>query len=177
MRPLWAPFWANYCLEMAAKPQFFEELVDRYGCPWQGTAEYHEFEQKHMTLWRSEVWEDRQPAGQTWTLPFKRIYCNRDLLPLLDMTFDVLYLLGLQDELKTFDGCLNVRPIRGTEESPRWSIHSFGLAVDFNASTNPLGGPVSFSPRFLAAMKACGWTCGASFRRADGMHFQWADNC
>lgn len=154
---------------METKPQSFQELVDRYGKPWDGDVARANFEQEHMGIFNATVVE--------WTLPFKRIYCNKDLFPLLNLTFDILHRLGLQSELESYDGCFNVRPIRGTEESPRWSIHSFGLAVDFNAATNPLGGPVTFSPRFLAAMKACGWTCGADFRRADGMHFQWADNC
>ncbi len=162
---------------MSEKPQSFAELTERYGRPMDGPDAYHKFEQEHMEMWRSDDWEQKQIEGHDWDLPFRKIYCNKDILALLDITFTVLYTLGLAHELKTFDGCWNVRPIRGTEADPRWSIHSFGLALDFNASENPLGGPVAFSSRFLAAMKACGWTCGADFHRIDGMHFQWADNC
>jgi hypothetical protein len=152
-----------------------QELIERYGTPWAGPEAYHKFEQSFMKLWRSEVWEAK--FGLLWGLPFKRIYCHQDLLPLLDQTFQVLAILGLANEITTFDGCWNVRRVRGSEDNPRWSIHSFGLAIDLNAAENPMGGPVKFSTRFLAAMKACGWTCGADFHRKDGMHFQWVDNC
>lgn len=149
----------------------FDEAVARYGKPWDGPAAYHTFENEWMRLWEADKWAAK--TGRAWNLPFKRIYCNRDLLEPLDQTFLVLDVLGLLDELETFDGCLNVRPIRGTEANPRWSMHSFGIAVDFNAATNPLGGPVKFSPRFVQAWKLCGWNCGAYFDRVDGMHFEW----
>lgn len=156
-----------------SKPQSFDELVVLFGKPWEGDSAYHEFEQKHLAMWRSEVWEKN--TGKSWCLPFKRIYCNQLILPILDQTFQILDTLGLICELKTFDGCFNVRKVRGSEE--KYSIHSFGLAIDFNASENPLGGPVKFSRKFLSAMEACGWTCGAYFTRQDGMHFQYADHC
>lgn len=161
---------------MSPKPQSFLELVERYGKPWDGPAAYHAFEAEHMDMWRAEDCESRIGL-EADLLPFKKMYVNKDIIPLLDTTFLVLKDLDLLGELKTYDGCWNVRPIRGTEADPRWSIHSFGLALDFNAATNPMGGPVAFSPRFLAAWKACGWTCGADFHRVDGMHFQWADHC
>lgn len=161
---------------MIVKPQSYQEVLDHYGRPMDGPEAYHAFENEFMKMWQAEVWSDK--FNKEWPLSFKRIYCNKDLLPILDRTFVVLEAMELIQELKTFDGCWNVRKIRGRENDPdAWSIHSFGVAIDFNASLNPLGGPCAFSDKFLQIMAAIGWTCGASFHRKDGMHFQWADNC
>lgn len=158
---------------MIPKPQSFEELTARYGRPWESDQARVAFESVSMTLWRSDIWESSY--NRQWRGPFTRIYCNREIISLLDQTFLVLDIMGLLDELKTYDGCWNIRKIRGSET--KWSVHSFGLALDFNAELNPLGAEPTFTPRFLDLMQACGWTCGARFARKDGMHFQWADNC
>jgi hypothetical protein len=155
------------------KPKDAKEMEDRYGKPWESTKAFTAFENKWMTLWRSDEWEKRY--CRDWPLEFKKIYCNHDLIEPLNQTFATLEASGLLCELRTFDGCFNVRPIRGTEKNPRWSVHSFGMALDFNAEENPLGGPVKFSAQFLACMEICGWTVGAFFQRQDGMHFQWTE--
>lgn len=155
------------------KPQSFDELVKLYGKPWESPAAYTEFEKKFMRVWKAEVWEAKTCA--VFPLSTRHIYCNADLIPVLDGAFAALASRGLLPELKTFDGCWNVRKVRGSEE--KYSIHSFGLAIDLNAKENPLGGPVQFSPGFLACMKGSGLTCGAFFPRVDGMHFQFADHC
>lgn len=152
------------------KPNSFEELVERYGEPW---IDKQAFEQKHMTLWKKEICEDL--AHIQLEMPFKRIYCNRDLVPFLDRAFVLLHDRELLQELKTFDGCWNVREIRG--RPGKWSVHCFGMACDFNAAENPLGGPVAFSKKFLAAMSDAGFTLGADFKRIDAQHVQAANNC
>lgn len=39
-----------------------------------------------------------------------------------------------------FGGCVNVRPMRGTEKwaTPRWSTHSWGIAIDLDPARNGL---------------------------------------
>jgi hypothetical protein len=72
-------------------------------------------------------------------------------------------------ELRTFDGCFNIRKMTS---GVSWSVHSWGLAVDFNASSNPYGGDVSFSDAYLACWADNGWECGALWNTPDGMHCQ-----
>jgi len=128
-----------------------------------------------MELWKSEKFTEK--TGVTWpaTGPFKRMYVNKDLVPYLDAVFVKLIEKDLFKELKTFDGCWNIRPIRGTTD--KWSMHTFGVAIDLNASENPLGGPVKFSEEFLQCWRDVGWTCGADFKRVDSMHFQLPQRC
>lgn len=157
-----------------SRPESWEELIERYGRPWLSQREALVFEEHRMTLWRASILEEKlsvEPA----TLPIRRIYCNRDLVPVLDRAFTLLHEGGLVSEIRTFDGCWNIRPIRGSVD--RWSVHSYGLAIDLNAAMNPMGGQVRWSPAFVARMKEAGFIWGGDFKRVDGMHFQWAEGC
>ncbi len=159
---------------------YFKDVVDRYGVPYDITTQKQDeniknkWEQKWMTLWRWDNFEQFMSLNSSIkppvNPPFKRIYCNKELIPYLNLTFKILIEKDLFKEIKTFDGCWNVRHIRGTTD--RWSTHTFGIAVDFNAEENPLGGPVRFSQDFLQIWRDSGWTIGADFSRKDGMHFQ-----
>lgn len=76
-----------------------------------------------------------------------------------------------------FSGSFAVRPIRGSTVP---SMHSYALAVDFNAPANPLGAPESktqFKPSsvMVKAFKEEGWIWGGDWKgRRDAMHVQWA---
>lgn len=93
----------------------------------------------------------------------------------LPLVFDTLIQRGLIGELTHFDGCWNVRPMSGGRAL---SVHSWGLALDFNAAQNPYGGRVSFSDEMIIAWASCGWESGAVWHTKDGMHFQipWTKN-
>ena len=104
-----------------------------------------------------------------------RIQMNAFAWPSFCAVLRALTAAGLHQEFKTYDGCLNVRLKRGINA---YSIHSWGLAVDFNAALNPLGKPRGgkgmWSEAFLAVWRAHGWSCGADWAgRPDGMHFQY----
>lgn len=104
------------------------------------------------------------------------IYMNKFAMASLDAVLLELLAAGLIKELKTYDGCHNVRLKRGVNE---YSIHSWGLAIDFNASLNPLGVKWGsrkgmFSKDFLDTWRRHGWTCGADFK--DAMHFQFTNS-
>jgi len=43
----------------------------------------------------------------------KKIYCNKDLIFPLSVAFSKLIDTGFVKELKTWDGCFNIRPMRG----------------------------------------------------------------
>jgi hypothetical protein len=153
-------------MNMASKKT--TELIELLGHPMLRQAA---FEHVWMVLWQvpTDIVE-KIPA-----LP-KKIFLNRIMAKPLEATLRALIAEGFHTEITSYDGCFNVRYIRGTEKTTRsLSRHSWGLAIDFNAATNPLGGPVLFSEKFLRVWRSNGWTCGADFRRLDGMHFEWND--
>lgn len=105
-------------------------------------------------------------------LPTTGIYCNKDMAPHLLRALNLIYARGLVKYLETFDGCLNVRSIRGRPGIT--STHAYALAIDINAKDNPLGGPNRQNPELIDCFKECGFLFGGDFRRIDAQHIQWA---
>lgn len=81
---------------------------------------------------------------------------------------------GLISQLHTYDGCWCVRYMRG---GSNLSIHSWGLAVDFNADANPMGSEgcpmmtVEYD-QFVDCFEREGFTWGGRWGNPDSMHFQ-----
>lgn len=111
----------------------------------------------------------------------KKIYCNRDLVLPLKTAFKNLIERGFLNELKTYDGCFNIRKKRGLNSM---SLHSWGIAIDVNAFSNPLGlnreqiiakGLTPLSEGFIKCFRDAGFNCGADWqKRPDFMHFELA---
>lgn len=101
--------------------------------------------------------------------PVTHIYCNIDFITHLLAALTNLKHAGLSHELETFDGCFMIRDIRGYPGV--CSAHSFAIAIDINAKTNPLRGSSGFSLEFVSCFKKAGLTWGGSFKRCDPMHF------
>jgi hypothetical protein len=116
----------------------------------------------HMTLWEvpAHLWADPLP---------KKIYCNKDLVKPLLSAICELHATGHIKELKTWDGCFNIRNKRGLASS---SLHSWGIAFDVNAATNGLGKEPTLSAGFVKCFTNNGLEWGGTWRRKDGMHFQ-----
>ena len=132
-----------------------------------------------------------------WDVPFelehdlipKKIYCHPLLVEPLTKSFTNLVQRGFSNEIKTWDGCWNFRPIRGYENKYKiamdagneqlaikyLSIHSWACAIDLNAATNQLGNKPTLSKGFVKCFTDTGlmeW--GGGWPRPDGMHFQLA---
>lgn len=137
-----------------------QDCIDKYGEP-----NVH-MERKHMMLW--DVPDDIN--RDLPTIP-NRIYCNKDVANALQDAF--LNIIGrcLQDELKTWDGCFNIRKKRGFKS---WSLHSWGIAIDINAAWNGLKQEPQMSPELVKCFTDAGFDWGGNWRRKDGMHFQLA---
>jgi hypothetical protein len=100
----------------------------------------------------------------------KKIYCNKDLVQPLSKAFENLIKSNCVTELKTWDGCFNIRKKRGLNSM---SLHSWGLAVDLNAGWNQMGTKGSLSPQFVSCFKDAGMDWGGDWQgRSDPMHFQ-----
>lgn len=100
-----------------------------------------------------------------------KLYCNKDMIEPLTKAFTNIIMRNLVEEIKTFDGCFCIRPIRG---SKAMSLHSWAVAIDFNASWNKLGTVPTMSPELVKCFTDAGFDWGGNFTRQDGMHFQLA---
>ena len=103
--------------------------------------------------------------------PTRHIYVNNDAAPALVRALELVVARGLQNKLYSFDGCLNVRPIRG---SRTLNTHAYGLAIDINARGNGLGETPTIDRELVKCFTDAGWSWGGTFNRLDGMHFQIA---
>ncbi len=129
--------------------------------------------EKGMTLW------DVPKELEIGVIP-KRLYCNKDLIAPLTKAFQNLIKTGFVNELKTWDGCFNIRGKRGNPQS--MSLHSWGVAVDLNSSDNQFGktyeqlkkiGKNPFTDGFLQCFRSAGFDCGGDWvKNPDRMHFQ-----
>ena len=99
----------------------------------------------------------------------KKIYCNKLIVEPLKAAFKNLIDRKFVSELKTWDGCYQVRKMRGLSSQ---SLHSWGLAVDLNQSTNQLGKQPTLSAGFVKCFTDAGFDWGGVWQRKDGMHFQ-----
>lgn len=101
-------------------------------------------------------------------------YCHKLLVGVFQKVFEDIVLGGLTDEIKTFDGCFNIRKIRGS--ATNMSLHSWAIAIDLNYKGNELGNPApQMSPDVIAVFKKHGFYWGGNFKRRDGMHFEYFD--
>jgi hypothetical protein len=72
-----------------------------------------------------------------------------------------------------YGGCWVPRHIDFNPAKPL-SMHGWGLAVDFNVSTNQLGQKPTMDPRIVAIFDRWGFAWGGRWSRPDGMHFELA---
>lgn len=120
--------------------------------------------ESNMTLW------DVPAELEIGVIP-KRLYCNKDLVAPLTQAFRNLIDTGKVNELKTWDGCFNIRKKRGLSSM---SLHSWGVAIDVNAAWNGLGKEPVLSSEFVKCFTDAGFEWGGTWKRKDGMHFQLA---
>lgn len=131
------------------------QALKKYGAP--------ELE-RNMVLWNV-------PANLEIGVIPKRIYCNRDMVEPLTKAFINLISRGHVSELRTWDGCFNIRNKRGLNSA---SLHSWGIAIDVNAAWNGLGKEPTLTEGFVKCFTDAGFDWGGTWKRKDGMHFQLA---
>ena len=99
------------------------------------------------------------------------IYCNRAMHDALLRAFKNIQNEKILHQLETFDGCFNIRDVRGSPG--KLSTHAYGLAIDLNADGNGLGEEPHLTDLFVNCFTRVGFVWGGNFERKDGMHFQW----
>lgn len=116
--------------------------------------------------------------------PAKTFLINNDFKAVLYVAFKALEAAGVHTEIKTYDGCYNDRPVRGTNTEA--SLHSWACAIDLNAKENPMiPNAQNLTPQqrlgawsavFVQIMKSSGVFFGGDFHsRADSMHWALLD--
>lgn len=108
-------------------------------------------------------------------IPVSHIACNINIHVRLMSALSAIALAGLADKLLTFDGCFNIRLVRGSAVAI--SCHSYGLALDLNAAQNYLGmmaGGFYDDPALVKCFTDQGFDWGGDFKtRKDPMHFSY----
>ena len=102
-----------------------------------------------------------------------KVYCNDEMKAPLFRAFQNIVGRGLKQEVKEFGGCFNIRKSRSDD---RWSVHSWGMAIDINPTENPLGSPGKLSPGLVMCFTDEGFIWGGSWKVPDPMHFQYCTN-
>jgi hypothetical protein len=133
------------------------QALKKYGQPNLLTTQ-----SKHMVMW------DVPAHLEIGVIP-KRIYTNTDMVKPLEQAFTNLIQRSHVKELKTWDGCFNIRKKRGLTSM---SLHSWGIAIDVNAFENQLNQIPKLSSGFVKCFKDAGFDWGGDWQRLDAMHFQ-----
>jgi len=102
----------------------------------------------------------------------KKIFINKDFRPELEKALRNIIDRGYASELKTWDGCYQLRAKVANAGS--YSMHAWGLAVDLNAGENGYNKPVRLSEGFIKCFTNCHIIAGAYWKTPDGMHFELA---
>lgn len=145
-----------------------KDCINKYGIPYDDVQtsvnENTKFEGKWMILW--DVPQDINLA-----IPIipNKIYCNKDLIKPLELALRNVISRNLTKELKTWDGCFNIRNKRGLSTL---SLHSWAIAIDINSAWNGLGKQPTMSKELVKCFIDAGFDWGGNWARLDGMHFQ-----
>ena len=111
--------------------------------------------------------------------PITEISCHKLVAESLSAIFEDLAFAFPSTEarraagLLDYYGCYNPRKIRGGDT---WSMHSWAIAVDFNANANGLNDhwpKVATMPlEVMECFARHGWEAAGAFWSSDAMHFQ-----
>ncbi|RYD57845.1 MAG: M15 family peptidase [Sphingobacteriales bacterium] len=132
-------------------------LYTRYGDPRDSG-----FENKWITSWHVQ---NRFP----W-FPQENIMVHKHFKTILEQAFAELELNGVHAEIKEINETYSLRTVKGSSEV--LSVHSWGAAIDMNATDNPLGSMGNWSQTFIDVMQRNEIHCGQLWLpRQDAMHF------
>lgn len=107
-------------------------------------------------------------------VPVRRLYVNKKVEPILRASLAACVALNDGYKIRTI-GCFAPRAKRVNGDL---STHSWGIAIDINAGTNPLytsgDGPHDLPDAWVAEFEKRGWIYGGRWKKPDYMHLQYA---
>jgi D-alanyl-D-alanine carboxypeptidase len=142
------------------------ELKARFGEPAVGLPYAQDWVRLDPAFLRRQMVTGRVPL-------LGAVTCHRRMIPALRSALGELRGRGLGHlvEPAEYAGCYAPRRI---QPSGTLSLHAWGLAVDLNAASNPLGGESSQDPRLVRTMERHGFFWGGDFPTVpDPMHFEF----
>lgn len=164
-------------------PNGFDEVLATFGDPRPFISPDGRISSDNETLWQRQTLSrgklpfaiplDAANAGAGMKTTF---YAHRKLVGVFEAVFEEIARLGLRQQVRSWGGIYNFRPIRGT--SSTLSLHCFGAAIDLNAETNQMGSAGNMDASVVDVFEHFGFFWGGRFRgRPDPMHFQYATGC
>jgi hypothetical protein len=101
------------------------------------------------------------------------VVCHRLMIPQLRGALQEIVDRGLDHLIDPSDygGCWVPRHIL-FNPNRRLSMHAWGLAIDFNVSTNQYGARPQMDPRIVEIFERWGFVWGGRWSTPDGMHFE-----
>lgn len=118
-------------------------------------------------------WVDRNIVRAPMPILTGEVVCHRLMIDQLRGALQEIQDSGLAPLIDPtqYGGCWVPRHIDFNPSKPL-SMHGWGLAADFNVSTNGLGARPQMDPRIVEIFKKWGFVWGGDWRRPDGMHFE-----
>lgn len=106
--------------------------------------------------------------------------CHRVVTPAIQGALNEIAAAGLAGAIDTvntnhYGGCFAPREVRasGGTTGGNLSRHTWGMALDMNTATNPMGGVPTMDCRVVRIFRKWGFAWGGNFSTPDGMHFEW----
>lgn len=102
-----------------------------------------------------------------------RIVCHKKISKQLKEALHKIYLDGPKGIIREYNGCWVPRHMRWDPSAPL-SRHSWGIAIDFNASTNPYGKANDENKPIADIFNEFGFVWGGTWssKYIDPMHFE-----
>lgn len=112
------------------------------------------------------------PLKLSWAAQRVTVFaCHELLVPVFTSVFQEIHERGLWHLLQDFGGVYNCRPVKAGQKN---STHSWGIGIDLNTVTFPLGSKKKQDARLLEIFARHGFMNGAGWKRPDPMHWQYA---
>ncbi|MCW2542675.1 MAG: hypothetical protein JWM40_227 [Frankiales bacterium] len=99
------------------------------------------------------------------------VTCHRLMIPQLRGALRDVVNAGLSSSIQSYDGCYVPRFIE-RDPSHAISLHTWGIAIDLNASTNGRGIRGTMDQRVVDIFKRWGFRWGGDWSYSDPMHFE-----
>ena len=155
-------------------PQNYKELIAAFG----DLTLFINSDGKPSKIWDQQMTQVNfpTPLPASWNdkVLISRCTVHKLIAPVVEHVFAEIHKSGYWNELKDFGGGYFVRKKRG---SNNWSLHSWGIALDFNVNDNLMGQVPTMHEKIVEIFEKHGFCWGGRWqgKNVDGMHWQFAD--
>lgn len=102
------------------------------------------------------------------------IQCHVKLANIMPAVFADIERKNLADKIREYGGCYEFRPKHNLTGTSDLSVHSWGIAIDLNPTSNPLGSHGDMDLEIVEIFRNHGFMWGGDFSAPkDPMHFQY----